>query len=291
MKFSERYGYVKPSEVLKRGFLDEEGKTALCNCFDHLAKWLNHYDVNCYNHRYDQSYTQLEETIWCFFMNQRRDDFYGYKSHQVVATVYLLSNEYEWYYKFDMMEFAIRVLKHTNENDRNYQTIIDDFIKLINSTFHRLNYAYRVVNNEIVEITSQEEIAAIESAINDSVNNVKMHLQTALELLAKKPVGDYRNSIKESISAVEAVCRERTGKNTLGDALNVLSKKRIEIPGVLKVGFEKIYGYTNNKETGIRHALMDDEGTYVPSSEEAIFMLVSCSAFVNYLYTKISKAQ
>ncbi len=37
MKFSERYGYVKPAEVLKRGFLDEEGTTALCNCYDHLA--------------------------------------------------------------------------------------------------------------------------------------------------------------------------------------------------------------------------------------------------------------
>ena len=289
MNFSERYGYVKPSEVLKRGLLDDEGQTALCNCFDYLAMWFNHYDVNSYNHRHDQSYTQLEEAIWCFFMNQRRASFYRYNGHQVVATEYLLSNGYEWYYKFDMIEFAIRFLRQTNENNKNYQAIVDNFIKLINSTFQKLNYAYRVINNEIVEITSQEEIVAIESAINDSVNNVKMHLQTALELLAKKPVGDYRNSIKESISAVEAVCRERTGKNTLGDALNDLSKKGVEIPGVLKVGLEKIYGYTNNKETGIRHALMVDEGTYMPSSEEAIFMLISCSAFVNYLYAKISK--
>lgn len=36
MKFSERYGYVKPIEVLKRGPLDKECLTALCNCYDHL---------------------------------------------------------------------------------------------------------------------------------------------------------------------------------------------------------------------------------------------------------------
>ena len=36
MKFSERYGYVKPVEVLKRGLLDQECSSALCNCYDHL---------------------------------------------------------------------------------------------------------------------------------------------------------------------------------------------------------------------------------------------------------------
>lgn len=46
MKFSERYGYVKPAEVLKGGPLDKECLTALCNCYDHLdpqydeAKWM-----------------------------------------------------------------------------------------------------------------------------------------------------------------------------------------------------------------------------------------------------------
>ena len=75
MKFSERYGYVKPVEVLKRGPLDKECLTALCNCYDHLDHWLNEYDVDKY-HEYNESYTDMEETIWCFFMHQRRHDFY-----------------------------------------------------------------------------------------------------------------------------------------------------------------------------------------------------------------------
>ena len=81
----------------------------------------------------------------------------------------------------------------------------------------------------------------------------------------EKPTGDYRN------------------------ALNELEKTGVVIPKVMKIGFDKLYGYTNNKETGIRHALMDNEGTYIPSSSEAIFMIVSCSAFINYLYAKKSQ--
>lgn len=113
-----------------------------------------------------------------------------------------------------------------------------------------------------------------------------MHLSKALELYALRPEGDYCNSIKESISAVEAYCREKTGENTLGDALKKLEKVGIIIPNILKVAFDKLYAYTNQPTTGIRHALMDSEGTYIPKAEEALFMLVSCSAFINYLSKK-----
>lgn len=285
MKFSERYGYVKPVDVLKRGGLDKGDELAFCNCFDHLAMWLNQDDVKR-GKGYDESYTQLEETIWCFFMNQRRDDFYSGRSHIVVATEYLLSNKYEWYKKFDLIEFSIDKLRWFARDNDDYIFDIELFIKMLNSTFKRLNYAYRIVDDQIVEITSEEEITSIEQAINASANNVKLHLHTALSHLAEKPNADYRNSIKESISAVEAVCRELTDKNTLGEALNELEKAGVVIPKVMKTGFEKLYGYTNNKETGIRHSLMDDEGTYLPSSAEAVFMIVSCSAFINYLYAK-----
>lgn len=288
MKFSERYGYVKPIEVLKRGCLDNEGITALCNCYDHLAMWLNRYDVNISINRYDESYTELEETIWCFYMNQRRADFYGYNGHKVAATAYLQSNEYEWYTKIDLIEFTISVLrKMTPKNDRNYAAVVDNFVRILNSTFKRLDYAYRVVNDQIVEITDQEEITAIEEALM-TTSSVKKHLSNALSHLSARPTPDYRNSIKESISAVEAICREITGDTTLGSSFKALEKKGIIIPTFLKSAFEKLYVYTNDPRTGIRHALMDD--TEVPQYDEAKFMLVSCSSFVNYIQGKKSTA-
>lgn len=284
MKFSERYGYVKPVEVLKRGYLDNEGITALCNCYDHLAMWFNHYDVNTGGHSYDESYTELEETIWCFYMNKRRNDFYGYNSHKIAATAYLQSNEYEWYTKIDLIEFTISVLRmKTPKNDRHYATVVDSFVKILNSTFKRLDYAYRVVDDQIVEITDQEEIAAIEEAVKYK-SAVKTHLEEALKHLSNRLNPDYRNSIKESISAVEALCREITGESTLGDALRVWEKKGVKIPTFLKSGIEKLYIYTNDKRTGIRHALMDD--AEMPAYDEAKYMLVTCCALVNYIQGK-----
>ena len=50
-----------------------------------------------------------------------------------------------------------------------------------------------------------------------------------------------------------------------------------------------MYAYTNQPDTGIRHALMDPEGRYVPTKDEAYFMLISCSAFINYLRLKVIK--
>lgn len=282
MRFSERYGYIKPIEVLKRGPLDKECLTALCNCYDHLDHWLNEYDVDKH-YGYDESYTEMEETIWCFFMNQRRKDFYTGNGHRIAATFYLLSDNYEWYTKFDLIEFSIRILKIRNQEDKRYQSIIKVFISLINSAFQHLNYAYRVVDDLIVEITDQQEIAAIEEATKVS-SAVKTHLTEGLKHLSERPTPDYRNSIKESISAVEALCREITGETKLGPALNALEKNGVVIPTYLKSGFEKLYVYTNDSRTGIRHAQMDD--SEIPQYDEAKFMLVACSAFINYIQGK-----
>lgn len=285
MRFSERYGYVKPIEVLKRGSLDVEGQKALCNCFDHLAKWLNRYDVDNHSY-YDESYREMEEAIWCFFLNQRMDDFYGYNSHKVVATEYLLSPDYYWYQKFDLVEFAIKALRtKSNQKKREYNQIVNEFVQMINATFKRLKYAYRIVEDLIVEISDEEEIKTIEEALTIA-SSVKTHLSEAMRKLADRPVPDSRNSIKESISAVEALCREITGENTLGSALKKMEKNGVRIPSTLLSSIGKLYVYTNDEKTGIRHALMDD--AEAPEYDEAKFMLVACSAFINYIQGKRS---
>ncbi len=283
--FSERYGYVHPAAALKREGLDRECAIALCNCYDHLALWFNEVEVSPYSH-YSHIYRNLEEHIWCFFLNQRRNDFFGFRGNQVVATKYLLSEDFEWNKKFDLIEFSIESLRKGYSNDAAIQKVIDRFVKMANSTFQRMNYAYRIVDDQIVEITDKVEISAIENAIK-SEPAIKTHLSNALRLLSDRPTPDYRNSIKESISAVEVLCREITGEITLGPALRSLEKKGVVIPNSLRSGIEKLYVYTNDEKTGIRHALMDE--TEVPHYEEAKFMLVACSAFVNYIQEKRSK--
>jgi len=148
---------------------------------------------------------------------------------------------------------------------------------------------WRFVGDEIAPITSDEEIAEIEKALEPigSLTPVTTHLRTALEFLSDKKSPDYRNSIKESISAVEAICRLTTGssKATLGQALKVI-KDKITLHPALEQAFSKLYGYTSDAD-GIRHSLLDEPNIHF---EDAKFMLVSCSAFINYLKLKSSKA-
>ncbi len=66
-----------------------------------------------------------------------------------------------------------------------------------------------------------------------------------------------------------------------------LKDNGIVIHPLWKKRFCKLYNYTSNAE-GIRHGGINY--TNVPS-EDAKYMLVTCSAFINYLIEKWSKVQ
>lgn len=280
--FSERYGYTKPSEVIIREEITREIQNSICSCYDRLIEFLSiEYSW------YSGVYVGLEKNLWVYFLNNREGDFSQGAGCRDVAISFLEDSSKPWYQKLDLIEYTIKYLVTTDKEFNDPRPISSFFIQQLNAEFERLNFAYRVVGEEITEITSQNEIGAIEEAMKNASHNIRMHLNRALELYSQRPNADYRNSIKESISAVEAFCREKTGESTLGKALNQLEKKGMVIPKSLKSAFDNLYTYTNQPDTGIRHALMDDEETYTPASEEALFMLVSCSAFLNYLYRKV----
>lgn len=168
-----------------------------------------------------------------------------------------------------------------------YLTGMVDYSNEFNETFKREYVGYRFVNQLIVPITDEQEIQAIEIAVNSPFTETNVHLEKALKHISNREHPDYENSIKESITAVETTCGKITGKKaSLGDALKTLEKNGIAIHPSLKSGFEKIFGYASDAK-GIRHA--GDLGGTSSTFEEAQFMLVACSAFVNYLIGNTSK--
>lgn len=284
--FSERYDYINPTDIIIRGRITPDIQNAICSCFDALP---DIFYKTCVAD--DMEYDRMERYLWTRFLNKRESKFpLDFFSDQLVAVPFIEDAAQSWHRKLDMVECTICYLyEWDNKHPNSAYHVSSLFIDRLNAEFKRLNFGYRIVNREIVEITSNEEIIAIETAIQQSKSNIKVHLSRALELYAQRPVGDYRNSIKESISAVEAFCRAQTGDNNWGKALTNLQSKGIVIPSVLKGAFDKLYAYTNQPDTGIRHALMGTDGTYTPAAEEALFMLVSCSAFLNYLQSKMKK--
>lgn len=208
------------------------------------------------------------------------------RGYTVVFTKFILADKMPWYKKLDIIEFSLDYLYSISDQYEDYEGVVDYLVESLNSEFERLNFAYRIIGKQIVEVTAEEEIASIKKVLEENNDSIREHMTNALKLCSKRPVGDYRNSIKESISAVEVICRKKTGERDLGKALSKLEKNGVIIPQMLKTAFNNLYAYTNDKVTGIRHALMDDEGTYTPGSDEALFMIVSCSAFINYLNKK-----
>lgn len=187
-----------------------------------------------------------------------------------------------WNNVYDFIEFVA--------NNYPDEEINKQFVQACNDVLESDLSAYRFVGKQITPITSENEIAEIEEATSSPFESVNTHLESGLKLMSDRTSPDYRNSIKESISAVEALCRivTKDNKATLGKALDVIEKEgKIELHGALKKAFDSLYGYTSSAE-GIRHSLLDEKTTL--SFEDAKFMLVSCSTFVNYLITKASKA-
>jgi hypothetical protein len=88
--------------------------------------------------------------------------------------------------------------------------------------------------------------------------------------------------VKESISAVEAALKHLIGKPsaTLGEGLKHFEYKYGPLHDSIRRGLDKLYAYTNGPD-GIRHSLIEDSVDV--TVDDARFMLVTCSAFANYL--------
>ena len=169
-------------------------------------------------------------------------------------------------------------------------TILDpkDIYDIFNETFGQEYVGYRFISGEIVPITDENEVNEIEQACNTPFAGARTQLQKALCFLSDRENPDYKNCIKESISAVESVCKVISGneKAALKDALNGLISNGMNIHGSLKTAILALYGYASD-EGGIRHAERETESTV--TFEEAKFMMVTCSAIVNYLVAEYGK--
>lgn len=276
--FSQRYGYTSLEKAFQRESIDDPLRTKLWNILK-VAIW-DRYDIH--NSTYDQVSQRIErcsKRVWFDHFNYDLDEFPAFYNRRGNKGFYQIYKEYflscEWYELYDFLEVLAK----------DPSKLLDGEVReWINSELEAHNAAYRLVENQIVEITDSNEINAIESALEDSDSYVKEHLNKSLQMLSDKESPDYRNAVKEAISAVEAACRSIADKPsaTLGDAL-----KRIEdIHPALKQAFNKLYGYTNDA-SGIRHALSDELDI---SYADAKFMLVACSAFISYLTASTNRS-
>ena len=191
-----------------------------------------------------------------YYINQIQEKFY----------------QLEWNKVYDFLEFLIS-LDAYDQNKNN-------FIYKLNQVFIDERVPYKIIDGLVVPLISEIEAEEVEKAINSKYEAVLGHIRKALELYKKRPTADYENSIEESISAVEALARIILNKPSatlgqLADQLNIHQSFREAI--------KKLYGWTSD-EGGIRHS--DNNKKLNVDEKEARYMLVQCSALVNYIISK-----
>jgi len=208
------------------------------------------------DHRTDEFSTTLTPTI-----NQVRTIFEQGSYAQI----------YGW------LQFVIRALPNSG------------FSKKIESLLRYSRAPYRVVDGTVLlPIGSEAEAQTISNAFSDlasaQLTGAREHLRNAATELNQ---GQFADSVRESIHAVESVARTLQPSGELSGALARL-EKTAQIHGAMKKGFTSLYGYTSDSQ-GIRHALLE-KGAPEVDEHDALFMIGACAAFVSYLVNKARKA-
>lgn len=275
--FSQRKGLKPIPEVAQVGGMSDELRNSLWNALD-VVFW------SASGFRYGRSggtgeIEEFSRQLWFHHFKKPVDARPGYgrtdRSGQILKEIRAHFFSCQWNEVYDFLEFVARLYSREKPQIPDY----------LNTILERELAGYRFVDGVILDITDAREVALLSEALADTkFGPVTAHLKRSLELLADRKQPDYRNSIKESISAVEAMARivSESPKATLGDALKVLERKG-QLHPALKDGFSKLYGYTNDGD-GIRHAMLDEPNL---DQSDAKYFLLSCTSFINYLKANI----
>ena len=183
----------------------------------------------------------------------------------------------EWYEVLDLIEKLVGYLKRFA--DAWTDGLLTPLVEGYNDRFRHFLVGYRFIGLEITPIDTTAQADAVAEAIDATkgISGARHAFEQAVNLLSDRQNPDYPNSIKESISAVEAVVKKVTGEGTLGAGLKKLKGAGLSIHPSLELAWSKMYGWTSN-DAGIRHGDIE-----AADADQALakYVLVTCSVFVS----------
>jgi hypothetical protein len=280
MSFKKRNNLIVEPDTLILNAITESLKNKLWNVIE--LYFLNYLD----NRRsFNSTSTQIHEVVYPIWHNIKKDIISNieYSPFNVKVQLRQYFFSCEWGDAFEVLE---SIILSSEEINPHHETFIDG----LNHSFESEYYGYRVIDKMVSPITDEIELEAIKSAITDfKYEEPKTHLKKAIGFLSDRINPDYANSIKESISAVESICRIITNENSFDSAINKLESLKLLEHKRMKEAVNKLFAYTNDKSSGIRHAIVEEHTP--PKFEDAQFILVTCSAFINYITIKTTNLE
>lgn len=278
IKFSERIGISNSIKETQIEYIDDELRNGLWNMCS--VYFLDKFET-IYLPEYET--IKFSKDLWHDYFKLPIDEIPN-SNFDIKSKIKRYFFDCYWFQVYDFLEYLIQSKYIFNTKEK--------LINGINKVLEREFSGYRLIEKQFSPITNEIELEETKKAISNTkaytpFEGANIHFTKALEFLSDRQNPNYRNSIKESISAVESTVRIITQQSTLGKGLKKIEESGLEINQMLKQGFEKIYAYTNDKENGIRHAIVEQPNE--PDFEDAKYMIVSCSSFVNFLISKSSK--
>lgn len=234
----------------------------------------------------EEEQQKLGQDIWMHFLHMPLGEIPRTQMYEIVLLADIIEYVRDKSYVapdfrvYDLLEFVCA--------DQYTRSLRQPLQTQANQDFERDFAAVRLIDGLITPITDEQQRATIEIAMQTPLAGIQVQLHNSLALMSDHTDPKYGDSMKNSISAVETLCRKiiHENKATLGQALKQLKNAGIQLHPSLEKAFELMYGYTSD-ESGARHALMDEGHLEL---EDARYLLVTCSAFINYLVVKADKA-
>ncbi|WP_418746718.1 AbiJ-NTD4 domain-containing protein [Frisingicoccus sp.] len=286
--FSDRNGLKSLNTEIQLREIDQRTRIQLQNMISKFYKYVYEDDLYYGGEDIQEFLRFVLDSIYSEPIDTRK--MYGDDQIIKMIKMTILNDDYDDVLTVieALIQFWDQYLRNTKGyryyDEYNKEYVSKSIYEIANEYFLREYLGYRFVDGIIVPISDTYEVNSVKEALNTKHKPVYEHLSKANKLISDRNNPDYENSIKESISAVEAMCEIITGikgkEATLGKMLKKIEDDGIQIHSGLKSAFNVLYGYTSDAN-GIRHA--GDIGGRTSTFEEAKFMLVSCSAFINYL--------
>ena len=268
VSFSERHGYkLDRSRLHQLEEMDDRLKNVIWNFL--RERYLVEGHVSQVN--------ELVRSVWIEVVGRRSDELPGGVSGLISseATIDIFRSWYlkaSWNEVYDVLEHLLRKRQVKEDNSD------------ANAMLSREGSAYRFVGGVIVPITDDEELAVVEAVaqLSGPFYSASQHITQAVTLLSDRDSPDFRNAIKESISAVESAVRVAAGDPKVDIEKGL---RKLGVHHQLKQAWNNMYNWTSD-EDGVRHGIKGAPQVGLP---EARYMVVACSAFVNYLVVKSSE--
>ena len=284
--FSDRNNINPLSKTMQFTEFSKETRICIWNIlYEYINRYLEQYNSN----------REAKEALCNVFaselLNLPIDEHNSYE--RVVGLIKEIIMDYSYDQVLDVIEFVGKCIPIKDKNLANYGFNYNEYYQspkrmtpedMFNPLFEQEYIGYRFINDQIVSITNESEIAEIKNSLNTPYEKVNGFMEKALSFLSEKEK-DFKNSIKESVSALECLCSTLSGENgTLGSLVSKLEQTYCIHPALTE-SIKKLYGFASD-ESGVRHG--NNGAIHNVTFAEANLVLIICSGLINY-FVSITK--